>query len=72
MKKTLLNEISRTEDKLFDYVVTYQVPILSIDISRGNSMLVNAGLFGLLGFLYVKNSLVYLNCNRQVKLNSFY
>jgi hypothetical protein len=60
-EKHVFNGISRTEDKLLDYVVTYLVPILSIDISKGNSMLVNAGLFGLLGFLYVKNSLVYLN-----------
>lgn len=53
--------IYKTEDNLLSYVVTYLVPILSIDISKGNSLLVNAGLFSLLGFLYVKNSLVYLN-----------
>lgn len=53
--------ICKTEDNLLSYVVTYLVPILSIDITKGNSLLVNAGLFSLLGFIYVKNSLVYLN-----------
>lgn len=53
--------ICKTEDNLLSYVVTYLVPILSIDITKANSLLVNLGLFSLLGFIYVKNSLVYLN-----------
>ncbi|MEC0242786.1 hypothetical protein P4H66_23525 [Paenibacillus dokdonensis] len=53
--------ISKTEDNLLDYVVTYLVPLLSIDITKLNSLLVNAGLFLLLGFIYVKNNFVYLN-----------
>ncbi|MGO4964671.1 hypothetical protein [Bacillus paralicheniformis] len=53
--------ICKTEDNLLSYVVTYLVPILSIDIAKANSLLVNLGLFSLLGFIYVKNSLVYLN-----------
>jgi hypothetical protein len=60
-EKHVFQGISKTEDNLLSYVVTYLVPILSIDITKSNSMLVNAGLFSLLGFLYVKNSLVYLN-----------
>lgn len=65
--KTNLNEkhqfegVCKTEDKLLNYVVTYLVPILSIKVSDGKSLLVNAGLFSLLGYIYVKNSLVYLN-----------
>lgn len=53
--------ICKTEDNLLSYVVTYLVPILSTDITRPNSLIVNLGLFSLLGFIYVKNSLVYLN-----------
>jgi hypothetical protein len=53
--------VCKTEDNLLSYVVTYLVPILSIDITKANSLLVNLGLFSLLGFIYVKNSLVYLN-----------
>ncbi|PER21924.1 hypothetical protein CN490_26485 [Bacillus cereus] len=53
--------ICKTEDNLLNYVVTYLVPILSIDITKANSLLVNLGLFLLFGFIYVKNSLVYLN-----------
>lgn len=53
--------IYKTEDNLLSYIVTYLVPLLSIEITEGKSLLVNAGLFSLLGFIYVKNSLVYLN-----------
>lgn len=59
-RKTFEN-VSRTEDNLLDYVVTYLVPLLSIDVAKLNSLLVNAGLFLLLGFIYVKNNFVYLN-----------
>ncbi|MDF4200434.1 hypothetical protein ABES35_02405 [Bacillus subtilis] len=54
-------EINQTEDHLLNYVVTYLLPLLSIEIHKTESLLVNAGLFALIGFLYVKNSLVYLN-----------
>lgn len=53
--------VCKTEDNLLNYVVTYLVPILSINITKANSLMVNLGLFSLLGFIYVKNSLVYLN-----------
>ncbi|MCG7314134.1 hypothetical protein MHL30_13275 [Priestia flexa] len=53
--------VCKTEDNLLNYVVTYLVPILSIKVTQANSLLVNLGLFLLLGFIYVKNSLVYLN-----------
>ncbi|MCM2675590.1 hypothetical protein [Alkalicoccobacillus plakortidis] len=59
--KEKFSEITGTEDNLLSYVVTYLVPLLSIDINSPNSLLVNAGLFFLLGFIYVKNNLVYLN-----------
>ncbi|MGQ3440263.1 hypothetical protein NST56_06750 [Bacillus sp. FSL R5-0560] len=65
--KARLNEvhsfkgINKTEDHLLNYVVTYLLPLLSIEIHETNSLIVNAGLFLLIGFLYVKNGLVYLN-----------
>ena len=34
---------------------------LSIKVNEGKSLMVNACLFSLLGYIYVKNSLVYLN-----------
>jgi hypothetical protein len=67
IKTVSLNErrqfkgICKTEDKLLNYVVTYLVPILSIKVDEGKSLMVNACLFSLLGYIYVKNSLVYLN-----------
>jgi hypothetical protein len=60
-EKQQFQGVCKTEDNLLNYVVTYLVPILSIDITKANSLMVNLGLFSLLGFIYVKNSLVYLN-----------
>jgi hypothetical protein len=60
-EKHQFDGICKTEDNLLNYVVTYLVPILSIDINESSSLMVNSGLFLLLGFIYVKNSLVYLN-----------
>ncbi|RKD75217.1 hypothetical protein ATL39_0915 [Sinobaca qinghaiensis] len=60
-ERQAFEDVNKTEDNLLSYVVTYLVPILSINILEINSLLVNAGLFLLLGFIYVKNSLVYLN-----------
>lgn len=60
-EKHSFEAINKTEDNLLDYVVTYLVPLLSIDINKLNSLLVNAGLFLLLGYIYVKNNFVYLN-----------
>lgn len=54
-------KVSKTEDNLLSYVVTYLVPLLSINIEETNSLFVNAGLFLLLGFIYIKNNLVYPN-----------
>lgn len=53
--------ISKPEDNVLNYVVTYIVPLLSINISDTKSLIINLGLFLLLGFIYVKNNLVYLN-----------
>ncbi|GAC43082.1 NADH:ubiquinone oxidoreductase [Paenibacillus popilliae ATCC 14706] len=53
--------VSKTEDSLLSYVVTYLIPLLSIEITKVNSLLVNAGLFLLLGFIYVRNNFIYLN-----------
>lgn len=53
--------INKTEESLLSYVVTYVVPLLSIDITKLGSLLMNTGLFLLLGFIYVKRQVIYLN-----------
>jgi hypothetical protein len=60
-EKHQFRDVVKTEDNILNYVVTYLVPLLSVDITKTNSLIVNAGLFLLLGFIYVKNKLVYLN-----------
>ncbi|AVK95596.1 hypothetical protein FCT18_17125 [Lysinibacillus sphaericus] len=53
--------MKRHDDKILNYVVTYIVPMLSINVSNTSTLISNLGLFVLFGFLYVKNSLVHLN-----------
>ncbi len=53
--------ILKTEDDILSYIVTYLLPLLSMDILETNSLLMNGALFLLLGFIYVKSNLIYLN-----------
>jgi len=55
------NKIVKTEDDLLSYIVTYLLPLLSVNIVQLNSLIMNLALFALLGFIYVKNNLIYLN-----------
>lgn len=60
-EKHKFKTMKRHDDKILNYVVTYIVPMLSINVSNASTLISNLGLFVLFGFLYVKNSLVHLN-----------
>lgn len=55
------NNIENTGDTMISYMMTYIVPILSIDISDTKTLIVNLILYILIGFMYIKLSLIYLN-----------
>ena len=53
--------VKRTDDKVMDYVFTYILPILSFSPDNPPTVLVNVLLFSLLGYLYVKLNLIFIN-----------
>lgn len=55
------NNIENTGDTMISYMMTYIVPVLSIDISDTKTLIVNLILYVLIGFMYIKLSLIYLN-----------
>lgn len=57
----VFSEIQKTEDTIISYMMTYIVPILSIDLNDSNTLIINVILYILIGFMYIKLSLIYLN-----------
>ena len=53
--------INRPDDKVISYIFTYIVPILSLDITNINKIIVNLALVALVWGLYIKLDLFYLN-----------
>ncbi|NSP27474.1 hypothetical protein HRE78_12535 [Enterococcus faecalis] len=52
---------SSTGDNVIIYIMTYLSPMLSIELANFSSLIINLSLFILIGVLYVKNNLIYLN-----------
>ncbi|MBC1530465.1 hypothetical protein HB825_05870 [Listeria booriae] len=50
-----------TGDNVISYIMTYVVPMLSLDFRSLDSILINLLLFICIGVIYVSNNLVYLN-----------
>lgn len=67
LKRTRGNEkhnfrnIENTGDTLISYMMTYIVPILSIDLADDKTLIINLILYVLIGFMYIKLNLIYLN-----------
>lgn len=60
-KFDLAGKYEKTGDSIISYIFTYLVPLLSMDINNGNSILINLLLFIFIGILYVAQDLIYLN-----------
>lgn len=57
-------EYQSVEDNLISYIMTYITPLLTIQVSNtqdDRTVLINIILFFIIGLLYVKQDLVYLN-----------
>lgn len=54
-------EVSKTGDSIISYIMTYLIPLLALDINDIYDVIVNVLLFILIGFLYVRLSLIYIN-----------
>lgn len=58
---SVTGKYEKTGDSIISYIFTYLVPLLSMDINNGNSIIINLLLFILIGVLYVAQDLIYLN-----------
>ncbi|MDT2758489.1 hypothetical protein [Enterococcus xiangfangensis] len=57
----ITGEFEKSGDSVISYIVTYVIPLLSMDIKSANSVLINVLLFMFIGILYVAQELIYLN-----------
>lgn len=60
-KPVLIEEIERPDDTIISYMMTYIIPILTTNFLTKGEMLVNVLLFLLVGYLYIRLNLLYLN-----------
>lgn len=68
----IIGEFEKSGDSVISYIVTYVIPLLSMDIHNPNSVLINLLLFIFIGVLYVAQDLVYLNPILALLGYSFY
>ncbi|MFJ5766841.1 hypothetical protein ACIP9C_15935 [Lysinibacillus sp. NPDC093210] len=62
LNSTIVGErVSRKNEEILSYLVTYIVPLLAIDIHEKSTLVTNGILFMLIGYLYVKSNLIYVN-----------
>lgn len=67
LKKTKGNEyyeiedIGRPDDTVISYMMTYIIPLLTTDNLTKETILINLFLFLLIGYLYIRLNLIYLN-----------
>lgn len=60
-ERRIVNGLKPLNESVLSYLITYVIPLTAMDISSVNSLLVNALLFIIIGIVYVKSELVYLN-----------
>ncbi|MCH7322711.1 hypothetical protein LZ480_12500 [Solibacillus sp. MA9] len=53
--------VSRKNEETLSYLVTYIVPLLAIKMEEISTLITNAILFTLIGFLYVKSNMLHIN-----------
>jgi len=53
--------VTRKNEEVLSYLVTYIVPLLAIDITEKSTLITNGILFMLIGYLYVKSNLIHIN-----------
>ena len=60
-KKLLIENIERPDDTIISYIMTYIIPILTVNNIDKYEIVVNILLFILIGYLYIRLNLLYLN-----------
>ena len=60
-KKILIENIERPDDTIISYIMTYIIPIVTVNSISKYEIIVNILLFILIGYLYIRLNLLYLN-----------
>lgn len=60
-KKLAIENIERPDDTILSYIMTYIIPILTVNNMENYQIVVNILLFILIGYLYIRLNLLYLN-----------
>ncbi|MDU5010677.1 MAG: hypothetical protein E6257_00965 [Clostridium botulinum] len=60
-KKESFLEVKSINNDILDYFITYIIPLNTIDITKGTSILVNFMIFFVIGTYYIHSDLMYLN-----------
>ena len=60
-KKIKIENIERPDDTIISYIMTYIIPILTVNNMDKYEIIVNIFLFILIGYLYIRLNLLYLN-----------
>lgn len=60
-KRIDIKQISRPDDTVLSYVMTYVIPLVSGEGSSNEVFIVNFLLFILIGYIYIRLNLIYLN-----------
>lgn len=55
------SNISNSDDSIINYMMTYIIPLLSTDFLSKKTLIMNVMLFLIIGFMYVRLNLIYLN-----------
>lgn len=56
-----LNELERPDDTVISYMMTYVIPIVTTNFLDNGEVIINVILFLLIGYLYIRLNLLYLN-----------
>ena len=59
--KSKMNDAEFVREDTMGYIVTYIVPLLSIQVNSQRSLIVNLLLFVIIGTFYVKNDQIFMN-----------
>ncbi len=56
-----INKIHRPDDTVISYMMTYIIPLLTTNDLSNQTILINIFLFSLIGYMYIRLNLIYLN-----------
>lgn len=57
----ILKDFGKMEEAMMVYFMTYVVPLLADDFLTIDTLIINVSLFLLIGFMYIRSNLIYLN-----------